>query len=301
MKENTHLGNVHKWRPTFLGIFGPPPSLIRFCPLSAHAPISWYPFWPYVFWTKGNHFEVSWVTWLTTQRFTANGGHLRTEELLSPGHALIKEAQRGDSLVIMKIVEVTTSEKVAQHFNPELFKPKLQPWSFQPRLFNHELFNHELFNYEHFNHELFSHELFKHKLFNHELQVWRVRSDVVGLICAWSAKNLRGMFSPVLPNLLKSSWLKSLWLMSSWFKCSWLRHLGLKIPGLKHGVLAQNVLQPSEKDKKSKKKEKIVTPKTIAVVENFKLKVAVLPDSINKIMTKSIEKVTTQSKFPVFH
>ena len=89
--------------------------------------------------------------------------------------------------------------------------------------------------------------------------------------------------------------------MSSWFKCSWLRHLGLKIPGLKHGVLAQNVLQPSEKDKKSKKKEKIVTPKTIAVVENFKLKVAVLPDSINKIMTKSIEKVTTQSKFPVFH
>ena len=97
-------------------------------------------------WMKGNKFEVIWVTWLTIQGFTANGGHLRTEELLSPGHTLIKEAQRGDSLVIMKIVEVTTSEKVAQHFNPELFKPKLQPWSFQPILFNHELFNHELFN-----------------------------------------------------------------------------------------------------------------------------------------------------------
>jgi hypothetical protein len=54
---------------------------------------------------------------------------------------LIKEAQRGDSLVIMKIVEVTTAEKVAQHFNPELF--------------NHELFNHELFNHEIFNHEFF--------------------------------------------------------------------------------------------------------------------------------------------------
>ena len=61
----------------------------------------------------GNYFEV-----ITTQGFTANGGHLRTEELLSPGHTLIKEAQRGDSLVIMKIVEVTTAEKVAQHFNP---------------------------------------------------------------------------------------------------------------------------------------------------------------------------------------
>ena len=72
-------------------------------------------------------------------------------------------------------------------------------------------------------------------------------------------------------------------------------HMGWKIPGLKHEVLDQNVLQPSEKDKKSKKKEKIATPKTIAVVENFKLKVAVLPDSISKIMSKSIEKVTTQS------
>ena len=73
-------------------------------------------------------------------------------------------------------------------------------------------------------------------------------------------------------------------------------HRRLKIPGLKYGVLGQTVLQPSEKDKKSKKKEKIVTPKTIAVVENFKLKVAVLPDSISKIMSKSIEKVTAQSK-----
>ena len=70
----------------------------------------------------------------------------------------------------------------------------------------------------------------------------------------------------------------------------------MKTLGLKHEVLGQNVLQPSEKDKKSKKKEKIVTPKTIAVVENFKLKVAVLPDSISKIMSKSIEKVTTQSE-----
>ena len=74
-----------------------------------------------------------------------------------------------------------------------------------------------------------------------------------------------------------------------------MRHLGLKTLGLKHEVLGQNVLQPSEKDKKSKKKEKIVAPKTIAVVENFKLKVAVLPDSISKIMSKSIEKVTTNN------
>ena len=86
-------------------------------------------------------------------------------------------------------------------------------------------------------------------------------------------------------------------LKSSLLNISWLRHLELKIPGLKHEVLGQNVLQPLEKDKKSKKKEKIVTPKTIAVVENFKLKVAVLPDSISKIMSKSIEKVTQSKKF----
>ena len=40
-----------------------------------------------------------------------------------------------------------------------------------------------------------------------------------------------------------------------------------------------------------------MTPKTIAVVENFKLKVAVLPDSISKIMSKSIEKVTQSKTF----
>ena len=82
---------------------------------------------------------------------------------------------------------------------------------------------------------------------------------------------------------------------------SWLKKLMVETSGVENSrVLGQNVLQSSEKDKKSKKKEKIATPKTIAVVENFKLKVAVLPDSINKIMSKSIEKVTTQSKYPVF-
>ena len=76
---------------------------------------------------------------------------------------------------------------------------------------------------------------------------------------------------------------------------SWLKKLMVETSGVENSrVLGQNVLQSSEKDKKSKKKEKIATPKTIAVVENFKLKVAVLPDSINKIMSKSIEKVTTQ-------
>ena len=76
---------------------------------------------------------------------------------------------------------------------------------------------------------------------------------------------------------------------------SWLKKLMVETSGVENSrVLGQNVLQSSEKDKKSKKKEKNVTPKTIAVVENFKLKVAVLPDSINKIMSKSIEKVTTQ-------
>ena len=88
---------------------------------------------------------------------------------------------------------------------------------------------------------------------------------------------------------------------SSWLKSSWLKKLIVETSGVENfRVLGQNVLQSSEKDKKSKKKEKIATPKTIAVVENFKLKVAVLPDSINKIMSKSIEKVTTQSKYPVF-
>ena len=43
-KDFAKLGNVHKWCPTFLGSFWTPqPPLIRFCPISFHAPILWRP------------------------------------------------------------------------------------------------------------------------------------------------------------------------------------------------------------------------------------------------------------------